>query len=73
MGANLYCSHAALVITDQWNHAVHQRDVFVLQALHVPHDVRLRVIAGERRETAGVNTCAKLLNCSTRNIYRSTC
>lgn len=59
-------AHMPPVITDQWNHAVHQRDVLVLQALHVSHDVRLRMIAGERKETEGVNTRAKLLNCSTR-------
>lgn len=41
-------AHVPLDITDQWDHAVHQGDVLVLQALHVSHDVGLRMIAGER-------------------------
>lgn len=45
-------AHVPLIITDQRNHAVHQRDVLVLQTLHVSDDVGLRMVAGERKEPA---------------------
>lgn len=46
--ANLSMSSSGA--TNQWNHAVHQGDVLVLQALHVSHNVGLRMITGEKKQ-----------------------
>lgn len=35
--------------TNQWDHAVHQWDVLVLQTLHVAHNVGLRVVTEETK------------------------